>query len=797
MMKKTDPKDATVLVIDSGMFLPFALRLARDFGRVLYWNPIQQASPRVQESQIGEGFDELGVLGEPWDEFSDVDVFAFPDCILPQLQGYLKSVGKPVWGADNAIFLEWERGIFRNRMRDLNLPVHPYHVAHGLSALTYFLKDKKDQYVRISRYRGNGETWHWIDAELSGSRLDELAIEYGPIQEDIDFLVESAFDAKEVGYDGWFYGGRFPSSAFHGIERKDCYDEQTEVLTDEGWKLFKNLSGSEDVLTLNMGDGRHYKLEYQKPTHYIRDWYCGQMLSIETSACSLLVTPNHKLLIQVNSQRDSGPTVYWKNCKGAVQSFRQGKRNRRLVEAKSIDWSKNQLMTWPSSGLFQGRNGHKRPKFKFGEVNIKVSDFASFLGIYLSEGWTNGKRIVIGQKKYTSEMEGVLVSCGLRFSKSLNASTGMTAFEVSNRPLAQYLLQFGKSLDKHVPNWLKNSGWLVIRSFLHWYAMGDGSFLKTAKSTRGKKTPRTSRKFFTISNQMADDLQELLAKCGKQSSKRIAETGVRKNDLYVVSERSVNRKNSIAKNSTRWIDYNGEIFCVTVPNHIILVRRNGKITWSGNSSYFGALCDYTDLPKPLKTVTDAIWPLLARLDYANNFHAEVRVTPDGTPYFTDPTCRHASPAGEPLLEACTNLGEIVLAGSQGEYVEPEWEAKFVAQVLIDHKDDGKEHWRTVRVPDLRWIKLYNACKVGEDLYGIPPLMNSCSVIGSVLGQGDTPEEAVESLKEHAALLDGQDVTVDTASLASAIAESVSEEPGSVEMGGQDAEEAIELAHGED
>ena len=35
------------------------------------------------------------------------------------------------------------------------------------------------------------------------------------------------------------------------------------------------------------------------------------------------------------------------------------------------------------------------------------------------------------------------------------------------------------------------------------------------------------------------------------------------------------------------IPFNGSVFCVTVPNHVIYVRRNGKPVWSGNSARHG------------------------------------------------------------------------------------------------------------------------------------------------------------------------------------------------------------------
>jgi hypothetical protein len=43
------------------------------------------------------------------------------------------------------------------------------------------------------------------------------------------------------------------------------------------------------------------------------------------------------------------------------------------------------------------------------------------------------------------------------------------------------------------------------------------------------------------------------------------------------------------KKSDSWEKYNGKIYCVTVPNHIIYIRRNGKSSWTGNSFWSVAL----------------------------------------------------------------------------------------------------------------------------------------------------------------------------------------------------------------
>src|SRR3990167_3212186 len=50
-----------------------------------------------------------------------------------------------------------------------------------------------------------------------------------------------------------------------GTMDKYCYDERTEILTDKGWKYFKDLDKTEQVATLNPDTN---EIIYQKPLEY-------------------------------------------------------------------------------------------------------------------------------------------------------------------------------------------------------------------------------------------------------------------------------------------------------------------------------------------------------------------------------------------------------------------------------------------------------------------------------------------------------------------------------------------------
>ncbi|MBU3957863.1 MAG: hypothetical protein KKB25_02215, partial [Nanoarchaeota archaeon] len=47
----------------------------------------------------------------------------------------------------------------------------------------------------------------------------------------------------------------------------ECYDEKTEILTEDGWKRFKDLTKNDLIATLNPNTE---KLEYRKPNRIIK-----------------------------------------------------------------------------------------------------------------------------------------------------------------------------------------------------------------------------------------------------------------------------------------------------------------------------------------------------------------------------------------------------------------------------------------------------------------------------------------------------------------------------------------------
>lgn len=182
-----------------------------------------------------------------------------------------------------------------------------------------------------------------------------------------------------------------------------------------------------------------------------------------------------------------------------------------------------------------------------------------------------------------------------------------------------------------------------------------------------------------------------------------------------------------------------------------------------DKGYIGAVRKYEDLPEQVIEVNEALSSIFGGYRYRNFFSSEIRIKGDKA-YFIDPTCRLGMPSGDAQLTLYSNLAEIIWGGAHGELVDPEPVAGFCAQVLIEHNDDFA-HWRELDIPKAArpWVSLLYPCKIG-DMYAIAPTSEAGETIGSVLGIGDTIQEAIEHVKENAELIAHNNITVNTDSL---------------------------------
>ncbi len=215
-----------------------------------------------------------------------------------------------------------------------------------------------------------------------------------------------------------------------------------------------------------------------------------------------------------------------------------------------------------------------------------------FLGIYLAEGWVRADRddIIVSQSPNSPDLEEIrqiLAATGLNW----NYDARNLKFTVSNKPLAAWLRENcgHRAWGKRVPQEFKDLPPHLLETLLHGMMLGDGHWSREGQ-----------RRYTTTSAQLADDVQEILQKLGRDA-------WVRPNDLSKYSGGDIGNGRTIRRTGRlayvvhermgeyHWLpvpkrtEYHGAVYCVTVPNGIVYVRRNSKAAWCGDSTMHRSL----------------------------------------------------------------------------------------------------------------------------------------------------------------------------------------------------------------
>lgn len=431
----------------------------------------------------------------------------------------------------------------------------------------------------------------WVAVDTSGSISDQNLKEFMTEISSLHYLSETT---KVVTCDAVVHSV-FTLNIFDKIKtfkfkgRGGCYDEQTELLTKEGWKFFKDVRENEIVATLNP---KTNLLEYQKIEGITNKPYNGNMIKIlsNTFGCGrvdLLVTPEHNMFIKDQQS--------WKRI--AADSLPNTFKLKRIANWKG---KKEKYFTIPAFTRIWKRSMDSKNRERFhNSIKIKMNDWLEFFGLYIAEGSIRqNKAIEIPQIKRVKEVRKILNK--LPFKYTMRWSKGVQVFTIFSVPLAMYLKQFGKCNQKFVPDFIKDLSSEQIKLFMNGYTIGDGHINKN-----------NSREWSTVSKKLADDILELLLKTGSSGSIHYLDRGGNRQRIYRISEY---KKKSFRIRKDKYVseeNYNGRIYCVTVPNHILYVRRNGIPVWCGNTDFrpvFNYISNHKIQPTLLIYLTDLCGP---------------------------------------------------------------------------------------------------------------------------------------------------------------------------------------------
>ena len=373
----------------------------------------------------------------------------------------------------------------------------------------------------------------------------------------------------------------------------ECYRPEAMILTEYGWKHLYEIKEGENVLTLNTSTN---EIEIQPVKNIVKYHKDGKMINIKGRCIDDVVTPDHGFPL-----------------------FNRNNKFKKFVTAKELlETDVNAHYYIPKTGTWIGRNDEFMvvPKMEEHELGrnirhdlkekylqdlvIPMDIFAKFMGIYLSEGSHSKKtnksnKVNIHQKKedICIEIQKMLEEWGIGFTVNTSKS-GSKTFVISDMRLCKYVSQFGLCYNKFVPFELKQQSKEILKIFYDWFVMGDGRI----RGDKRRKNSNFSDDVFSTSKQLALDLNEIQLKIGysgnlleeKRDNDRLIEgrliKGENSHPMYF-TYRSLTKGIYADKRflQVKEVDYNGDVMCVEVDNHVWYVMDNGKCHWTKNCNH--------------------------------------------------------------------------------------------------------------------------------------------------------------------------------------------------------------------
>lgn len=381
----------------------------------------------------------------------------------------------------------------------------------------------------------------------------------------------------------------------------ECHDEQTEVLTDQGFKRYdevidftQNGTGYaakiKDGFRIACFNPINEHIEYHMPSKsHIYD-YDGEMYHFTGKKVDVMTTPNHRMFVS--------------------RQLHQGWSDWEIKQAEELSMGTNYRFRATADWM-----GKEKDFVNVCGRQIKTDDYLEFLGYVISEGYVcviNDKypnSVNLYQESETEDkviMEKNLTKIADCFGKEVKSRTydnsmapltngaksimwkGILYDAGLVRHLFDEIGENGKcdSHNKRIPRWVYSLSTRQIKILLNALIRGDGSSYTNQNNTIGFK-------YSTISERLAKDIQELAFLAGFAPKAYPTKNGDGK-EYWLVSWSEGNRgrfpavcgnPNSRSAHITKE-HYRGKVWCFTVPTGLFITKRSNLITIQGNSAAY-------------------------------------------------------------------------------------------------------------------------------------------------------------------------------------------------------------------
>jgi len=344
------------------------------------------------------------------------------------------------------------------------------------------------------------------------------------------------------------------------IGDKFCLTDDHDVLTlNRGWVPIANITLEDRIAQLNRTTN---KLEYVNPLETLVFDHEGDMYEVETQGMSQKVTLNHRMWIKKIDTLEY-ELIQAKDMMGKRVRFQSG----------------GSPVTNPDMEIEFGNQRYN---------GLQVDMFLVILGIFMAEGWTyiceknDIARIefAANQPRIQNALEEACDLLGLHYYMNIETFIWYIPHEELAKEFAKYNVG---AVNKTLPSWTRMLSARQAEIVLNSMCLGYGD--ETA----------TLLHYSTSSIKLRDDVQILAQHAGytayyvaRQIPYRTEtswDIGIRRKRLYPTL--NYNHSKEQSRQTEEVTHFVGQVYCLRVPSEVFLVRRNGRCSFTGNSSRHG------------------------------------------------------------------------------------------------------------------------------------------------------------------------------------------------------------------
>ena len=404
-----------------------------------------------------------------------------------------------------------------------------------------------------------------------------------------------------------------------------CYDSKTRVVTKNGPKGIDELKVEDTVFSL---EPRSREMVETRVRSVHRFPYDGKLIHFKGRGTDVMVTPNHRMLVKASSAMPDSPAL--------LRTARSCLRYKKLVVPLPTKWAGRGNLPLQIDLAFRQRHIDR-------EVRLEIEDAMYLFGLFIGGGVSARGRAVVPVKSTLLRGE---------YASLPRGSSGMLAFlpesfgrprmkdydafetdfalpsytkegprrrllgilaehkigyvltrdivRIPSKGIYEFLLQCGHGAhDRHIPQWLLD----YPSTYLIWLFRG----LRDSDASHVVN----QNVYCTTSERLKDDFVQLCFKVGRRATVAVREPRnstvngkrVRTGRTYEISfAKKSGPQMTISNEFTTEVHHVGEVWCPCVPPYEnILVERNGKYLFSGNTKWGDGGADFLPIAHLYKT----------------------------------------------------------------------------------------------------------------------------------------------------------------------------------------------------